>query len=128
MIEAINSYPKIKLKGYETGWTYHGPYRTLIKILYNRIHLLNANKQLDSKVISNYVDDFVATLTNDYIFLRSYAFIMGVTKWKMYLKKNWKGLGKDFSGADLWKGCFKAALTFDLSREFGLTFDGRCVL
>ncbi len=128
MIEAINSYHKIKLKGYESGRTYHGPYRTLIKILYNRIHLLNTTKQLDSKVISQYVDDYVATLTTDYIFLRSYALVMGVTKWKMYLKKNWKGLGRDFTGIDLLKGCFKAALTFDLSREFGLTFDGRCVL
>ncbi len=108
--------------------TYHGTYRTLIKRLYNRIHLLNANKQLDSKVILKCVDECVATLTNNYIFLQSYAFIMGITKWKMYLKKNWKGLGRDFTNVDLLKGCFKAALTFDLSREFGLTFDGRCVL
>ena len=128
MIEAINSYHKINLKGYESERTYHGPYRTLIKRLYNRVYLLNANNQLDDKVISTCVDDFVATLTNNYIFLRSYALIMGVTKWKMYIKKNWKGLGRDFTGIDLLKGCFKAALTFDLSREFGLTFNSKQVL
>lgn len=126
MIETINSYHKIHKINLK--YTYHGPYETLIKCLYNRVYQLNVNNQLDENVISTCVDDYVATLTNDYTILRSFAHTMGVTKWKMYLKKNWKGLGRDFTDIDLLKGCFKAALTFDLSREFGLTFDGRGVL
>lgn len=128
MFNKINSHHETKPKVRDVGQPHTGPYQTLMKLLYNRIRYLNVNKQLSSKVIATHVDGYITTLTSDYSFLRSYANTMGVTKWKLYIKKNWHGLGKDFTSAELLRACFRAALTYDLSREFNLVFDGKCVL
>ena len=128
MNEAINNNYKIKLNPHDNKCVVSEPYTKIVTWLRNRIHSLSDSKQLDCNEISHYVDGFVFMLTSDYRSLKYYASIMGVNKWSLYVKKNWRGLEKDFVGVDVLKACFKAALTFDLSREFGVVFDGRCVL